>query len=44
MKANQANSVAKRANTADYDSPRILVIQEGRILKVALKSLKIAYG
>ena len=26
MKANQANNVAKRANTADYDSPRILVV------------------
>ena len=27
----------------DYDAPFILVVKEGRIIKVALKSLKFAY-
>ena len=31
------------SNTADYDAPPILVVKEGRIVKVALNSLKIGY-
>ena len=43
-KAKQASNVADFANTADYDFPSILVVKEGWIQKVALKSLKIRYN
>ena len=48
----QASKVANFSFTADYDSPRILVVrkegrkegrEEGRILKVALNFLKLRY-